>query len=231
MRQSTAISNYLDTLTHELRFDIPLAHRVRQEVGDHLWEAAAAELGDATAEAQHRAIRNFGDPRDVASQFAALSLFKQTRRTGMTVILVAAVLLVVMRARIVWNGMMHWSLSANLRGVGRIDRGVFMFALVIGIVCCAYVLSRRISATFDASYRDQLKRCLQLCVLATGALIASAVTDAILIALRLFDGAPRMTALILLSSVTAEIAFAGILILQIRKTIQRAAHASSLLCS
>ena len=42
MPQRSPVADYLDALTRELGFDRPLAHRVRQEVEDHLWEATAA---------------------------------------------------------------------------------------------------------------------------------------------------------------------------------------------
>ena len=41
MPQRAPVADYLDALTRELSFDLPLAHRVRQEVEDHLWEATA----------------------------------------------------------------------------------------------------------------------------------------------------------------------------------------------
>src|SRR6202030_2449580 len=42
MPQRSPVADYLNALTRELGFDRPLAHRVRQEVEDHLWEATAA---------------------------------------------------------------------------------------------------------------------------------------------------------------------------------------------
>jgi hypothetical protein len=42
MPQRGPVADYLDALTRELSFDGPLAHRVRQEVEDHLWEAQTA---------------------------------------------------------------------------------------------------------------------------------------------------------------------------------------------
>ena len=51
MPQRAPVADYLDALTRELSFDRSLAHRVRHEVEDHLWEATAAN-GDASIEAQ-----------------------------------------------------------------------------------------------------------------------------------------------------------------------------------
>ena len=81
MPQRSPVADYLNALTRELGFDRPLAHRVRQEVEDHLWEATAAN-GDSSIEAQARAVRCFGGAREIASQFAALSLLRQARRSG-----------------------------------------------------------------------------------------------------------------------------------------------------
>ena len=55
MPQRSPVADYLDALTRDLGFDRPLAHRVRQEVEDHLWEATAAN-GDSSMEAQARAV-------------------------------------------------------------------------------------------------------------------------------------------------------------------------------
>ena len=62
MLQPSAVADYLDILRRELSYDPALSRRVRLEVEDHLWEAAANEGGDA-AEAQRRTIERFGDPR------------------------------------------------------------------------------------------------------------------------------------------------------------------------
>ena len=71
--------------------DASLAHRVRQEVEDHLWEATAAN-SDASIEAQARAVRRFGEAREIARQYAALSLLRQARRSGAIIVLASGVL-------------------------------------------------------------------------------------------------------------------------------------------
>ena len=70
MPQRSPVADYLDALTRELSFDLPLAYRVRQEVEDHLWEATAAN-GDSSMEAQARAVRCFGEARPVATTIEA----------------------------------------------------------------------------------------------------------------------------------------------------------------
>ena len=71
MPQRSPVADYLDAVTRELGFDRPLAHRVRQEVEDHLWEATAAN-GGSSIEAQARAVRCFGEAREIARRFAVL---------------------------------------------------------------------------------------------------------------------------------------------------------------
>jgi hypothetical protein len=100
--------------------------------------------------------------------------------------------------------------------------------LAIGVVSWAYIGSRPVSATCHAAYRDQLKRCLLLCIAAAVPLIASVVTDVILTGLRVFEARLPPSALVPLLSMAAEIALAGVLLFQIRKSIQRAALVSSL---
>jgi hypothetical protein len=234
MRQPDLISDYLDTLTRELSFDIPLARRVRQEVEDHLSEAVAAEPEADSGEAQLRAIRNFGDPRAIASEYAAQSLFRQTRRVGIVAVVVAAGILVVMNARGAWYGWTQWGVSAELAALRRIGLSIDLYAyavaLAIGLVGWAYIGTRHMAAAFDAPYRDQMKRCLWLCAVAAAPLIATVVTDAVLTGLRLFESELRLSALVPIVTMAGEIACAALLVAQLRKAMKRASLASSLFC-
>ena len=234
MRPPDTVSDYLDTLTRELSFDLPLARRVRQEVEDHLSEAAAAEPEADSGEAQRRAIQKFGDPRAIASEYAAQSLFRQTRRVGITAVVAASGILVAMNARGAWYGWLQWGVSAELAAVRKIalsiDLYAFILALAIGLVGWAYIGTRRLAARFDAPYRDQMKRCLLLCALAALPLIAAVVTDAVLTGLRLFESELRLGALVPLATMAGEIAFAALLVVQLRQAMKRAALASSLFC-
>jgi hypothetical protein len=92
------IAEYLDTIERALAHDRSLARRVRQEIEDHLWEAVAANSEDGQIAAQRRAAANFGDPRSIAVQFAAISLGRRTRRTGVVLIFVAASIFLAMKA-------------------------------------------------------------------------------------------------------------------------------------
>jgi hypothetical protein len=234
MRQPDLISDYLDTLTRQLSFDIPLAQRVRQEVEDHLSEAVAAEPEEDSGEAQLRAIRNFGSPRAIASEYAAQSLFWQTRRVGIVAVVVAAGILVTMNARGAWYGWMQWGVSPDLAAMRRIglsiDLYAFAVALAIGLVGWAYIGTRHRAATFDAPYRDQVKRCLWLCAVAAAPLIAAVVTDTVLTGFRRVESELRLSALVPIVTMAGEIAFAALLVVQLRKAMKRAALASSLFC-
>jgi hypothetical protein len=228
------ISDYLDTLSRELSFDTLLAQRVRQEVEDHLSEAVAAEPEDDSGAAQRRAIRNFGDPRAIASEYAAQSLFRQTRRVGILAVVVAAGILVTMNVRGAWYGWTQWGVSAELAALRRIGLSIDLYAyavaLAIGLVGWAYIGTRRRAARFDAPYRDQMKRCLLLCAVAAAPLIATVATDAVLTGFRLFESELRLSALVPIVTISGEIAFAALLVAQLRKAMKRAALASSLFC-
>jgi hypothetical protein len=234
MRQPDLISDYLDTLSRALSFDTLLARRVRQEVEDHLSEAVAAEPEDDAGEAQRRAILKFGNPRAIASEYAAQSLFRQTRHVGIVAVVVAAGILVTMNARGAWYGWMQWGVSAELAAVRRIglsiDLYAFAVALAIGLVGWGYIGTRRRAASFDAPYRDQMRRCLLLCAVAALPLIAAVVTDTVLTVLRLFESELRLAALVPVVTMAGKIAFAAVLVAQLRKAMKRASLAASLFC-
>jgi hypothetical protein len=230
MRQPAPVTDYLDTLTSELSFDPRLAQRVRHEVEDHLHEAAA---GDASIEAQRRAVRSFGDAREIASQYAALSLLRQTRRTGAVVVLAVAGIYLTMKTRLAWYGLTQWMLSPDLQDYGRIglaiNRCTFSLALLLGVAGWVYIGSRRVSARFHAPYRDQLRRGLAIAIAATCPLIVSIVTDTVMTGLRLSSVQAGALALVPLLSIAAEVALAILLVTEIHKTARRAGRASSLL--
>jgi hypothetical protein len=74
------IPDYAQSLAARLGFDPSLSQCVRQEVEDHLWEAALADSAGGPLEAQRRAIANFGDPQAIAAQFAVGWLAAQPAR-------------------------------------------------------------------------------------------------------------------------------------------------------
>ena len=234
MPQPDIVSDYLDTLTRALGFDRRLAQRVRQEVEDHLLEAVAAEPEDDTDTAQLRAVQNFGDAHSLAGEYAAQSLLHQSRRVGTVALCVASGILVAMNVRGAWYGWMQWSLSAELqtvRKIGlRIDLYAFVIALALGLAGWAYLRTRRRPARFDAPYRDQMKRSLLLWAVAAAPLIATVVSDAVLTGLRLHETGLHPAALVPLVTMAGEIAFAAVLVSQLRSAIKRTALAASLFC-
>jgi hypothetical protein len=232
MRQPDHVADYLDTLTRELSFDLPLAHRVRREVEDHLREVAAAS-GDGSIEAQARAIRNFGDAREIASQYAALSLLRQTRQTGAIVVVASGVLYLAMKGRIAWYGLMQWTLSDNLQGVGKvvlaIDRPAYILAFLLGAAGWAYISSGHVSARFNARCRQRLRRGLLLAIAAACPMLVSVMADTLVTALRILEERPPVSvSSIPLLSIAVEIAFAVVLVIAIGKTLRNTLRASAL---
>ena len=229
------VADYLDRLTRELSFDPPLAGRVRQEVQDHLCEAAAA-MGDSSIEAQGRAIRDFGDARDIASQYAPLSLLRQARRSGAIIIVASGALYLAMKGRIAWYGLMQWALSDNLQAVGKIvlaiDRSAYILAFLLGAVGWAYISTRRVSPRFDAGCRAQLRLGLLLAIAATCAMLVSVIADTVVTALRIVEERPPVfVSLIPLLSIAVEVAFAAVLVTALGKALRSTLRASSLLSS
>ena len=225
MQPSGIVADYLDALTHELRFDLDLARRVRGEVEDHLLEAIDDERGHDAGEAARRAIARFGDPREIARQYAPLSLLRQARRIGGTLIVAIAAILVLMKGRGAVYEQLQWRLNTDWPGISTIllaiDRYAFQAAMVVGVLGWIYIASRRVSPTPHSAYQRQLKRCLLL-PLAAASLLTGAVTlDAILGGLRLFDARISLAALVPLLSLAIEIALVGVIARQFHNAIQR----------
>jgi hypothetical protein len=233
MPQRSPVANYLDALTRELGFDRPLAHRVRQEVEDHLWEATAAN-GGSSIEAQARAVRCFGEAREIASQYAALSLLRQARRSGAIIVLASGALYIAMKGRVAWYGLMQWTLSDAMQPVGKvvlaIDRTAYILAFLLGAVGWAYISSRRVSPRFHALCRAQLKRGLLLAMAAACPMVVSVIADAVVTALRYLEERPPVWVFFIpVLSIAIEVAFAAVLVTTIGKTLRNTVRASSLL--
>jgi hypothetical protein len=125
------IDAYVNSLLGALRHDRSLARRLRREVEDHLWEAVAADPSEESREAQRRAIASFGDPRLIAAQFAAVSLEKQTRRTGIAVVLIVAGVYITMKARVAWYALMECAITNDIAAVAQlvgVHRPLFVLA-------------------------------------------------------------------------------------------------------
>lgn len=187
MQEPGLISDYADRLAGALSFDRSLSRRARQEVEQHLWEAAAAEPTDDGNEAQRRAIARFGDHHAIAAQFAAVSLAKQARNLAAIAILVIGGAYALMKARLAWYAATQLVIGDELRSiagvVARID--AYAFWLSVGIGAWAYIGRRQVPLRLNPASRKELLRFFALCGAATAALITSVVGDAILTGLRL----------------------------------------------
>jgi hypothetical protein len=215
---SGAIAGYAKALAARLAFDRGLARAVREEVEDHLWQAAAAETAGDPHEAQRRAIANFGDPQVLAAQFAAAALARQARGIGVSVLLVLAGVLLAMTARVTWYELTQWGLRENALELGAtlglVDRCAFLLAAIGGVAGWAWSGGR-----------------LRLWALAAGGLVASVVCDGLLTALRLSGWEFSVDFFVPLFSMAAEVACVALLVYQMRVFARRTAAAEDLLQS
>jgi hypothetical protein len=226
------ISAYLDELAGTLAFDRALSRCVVQEVEDHLREAIAADPAPDRLEAERRAIRNFGEPRRLAAQFAVVSLARRTRRLGIAVALAIVAVLVAMKARVAWYAALQWSMSEDARPLAaivlRVDRLAFWLAVLVGIAALLHVGRRRIPGAAGPQYRKRLRRARLLCACAAASLTVSVVSDGVLTVLQLGAGLDAASAVPLVS-MAIEIACAGAVIVLILDAARRAGAIEALL--
>jgi len=227
------VTEYLDKLSRELRFDPQLTRRVRREVEDHLLNAIGDDTDDDSSEAARRAIAKFGDPREIAQQYAPLSLLQQARRVGSILLVAIAAILVLMKGRVALYDVLQWRLNTDWLGwlgaIGPpIDRYVFQASLVFGILGWLYIASRRAAPTLNSDYQHQLKRCFLLSAAAAGLLIGAVILDTILGGARSVGAGMALAAVIPLLSIAIEAALVGVIIVELRKVMQRKALISSL---
>jgi hypothetical protein len=210
------ISGYLETLSAALSFDQALAQRVRQEVEDHLQQAIAADPSNGGIAAERRAIAEFGDAQAIAAQFATISVAKQMRKLGITLILVIASVFVAMKGRIAWyaitGGGAGHDMTAVTTMVASIDRYSFWLSVIIGTGSFAYVLGRPIPALVDVQYRKQLRCVLVSCLAAIAPLVLSVISDGVLTAIPLVEAELCAWSLVPIGTMAIEIACVGILV-------------------
>jgi hypothetical protein len=225
MEESRLIPEYVERIASELEFDPSLSRCVRQEVEDHLRERVAANPTADRLEAERSAIAGFGDPHDIASQFAVVSIARRSRRVGVSAVLAIAAVFVAMEARLTWYALRQrpaaWTATALGEIVGSVDRCAFWLAVVAGIAGCVYVETRRIPPLLTAEYRRQLQLFVRLCSAATIGLIASVVSDGVLTSLRLAGTGWSRASLVPLLSIAVEAAFACLLCQQLRSMRRR----------
>jgi hypothetical protein len=231
MQESGMIAAYAQLLAVKLNFNPALSRRVRQEVEDHLWEAAAAGPSGNGREAVQRAIANFGDPHVIAAQFATAWLVRQTWKVGVTVILVIGGVFVAMKARVTWYAAAQWGLSDDVRAVaklvGLIDTCAFWLSVIVGIVGSTYLIVHRVPPTaLCAAHCSRLRHLLFLSALSAVALGVSVIGDGVLTSLRLVGRELSADVLIPISSMVIEIVCTGILVFSVRNIVVRMVHNS-----
>ncbi len=123
------IETYLATLRRELDFEPALARRMTEEIEAHLWDAAEADPAWPSPDAERRAVERFGLAREIAAEFAADAVSRQSRRTWLALLATLAVTFVAMRLRVMWLGEVGDSLSVL---VPIVDRYAFIAALCVG---------------------------------------------------------------------------------------------------
>src|SRR5262249_45946310 len=234
MQESGMIAAYAELLAGKLDFNPSLSRRIRQEVQDHLWEAAAVGPSGNRREAVQRAIASFGDPHVIAAQFATAWLARQTWKVGGTVILVISGVFVAMKARVTWYAAAQWGLSDDVRAVaksvGLIDACAFWLSVIVGIAACTYLVVRRAPpAALYAAHSSRLRHLLFLSAVSAAALSVSVIGDGVLTALRLVGREVCADFLIPISLMFIEIVSAGILISSVRNIVVRMVHTTALL--
>jgi hypothetical protein len=223
MLQHGPIADYVDTLAGALFFDRGLARRVRIEVEDHLWEAAAARPGGPSPENQRRVIAEFGDPGELAACYVSASLLSQTRRAAGATLLAVIAIFVAMKARIAWYGLVGWKADPHwLTAPGLwLDRCAFAIALLIALAGCFYAATRRAPPRFRKDYGRELDHCIALCGAAATALLITVSTETVLTSVRLFGRGLQWESLIPVGSLAAEIAAAALLVWQLRDMVRK----------
>jgi hypothetical protein len=158
------------------------------EARDHLTDAAAEEGIEDQEEAERRAVARFGDPRELAARFAAISLAKQTKRIAVIIVLAIVTIMVMMKARVAWYGFVQWTIRDEARAAAglvlTVNRYAFWIAAATGIGALFYIGWRSTPTRVHAGYRRHLRRAAFLFVGATAALAASVMGDLILMVFR-----------------------------------------------
>ena len=212
------IAAYLSELAGALAFDPALASRVVTEAREHLVDAAAEDDSGNRDEAERRAVARFGDPRELAAQFATVSLARQAWRVGVVIVLAIVVAMAMMKARLVWYALVQWTIADDARAAAAIvlsvNRCAFWVAVLIGLGSLFHVGRRAAPARLHAGYRSHLRRATLLFSAATVALAVSVTGDLILMALRV---KLTLDSIIPIASVAVEIGSVAFLIVMIAR--------------
>lgn len=229
------IAAFAESLAGRLNFDSALSQRVRQEIQDHLYEAATAAPSGDGGEAVQRAIANFGDPHVIAAQFAAAWLARQAWKVGVIVTVVITCDFVTMKTRLAWYAATRWVLSDDVKAlakaIGLIGACAFYVSVIVGIAACAYLVLRRMPppTVLCATQGNRLRHILFLGGVSAAALSISVIGDGVLTAVRLAGKDLAVELLVPIASMAIEIVCTGILIFSIRAIVARMVHAAALL--
>ena len=212
------IAAYLNELAGALAFDPALAARVVTEAREHLADAAAEDACVDRDEAERRAVARFGDPRELAEEFAAVSLARQAWRVGVVIVIAIVVATAMMKARLVWYALVQWTIADDARAAAglvlSVNRYAFWIAVLIGLGAIVHVGRRRAPAQLDAEYRIHLRRATLLFSSAAAALAVSVIGDLVLTALRM-GVTPSWNSIIPVVSVSIEIGSVAVVIVMI----------------
>lgn len=223
MPRSSPVANYLRELVRELAFDPALSRRVRQEVEDHLQEAATAEPTEPTTNAEKRAIMRFGAPQKIAEQYRVVWLYRRMKRTGLFVLCAVLVAFATMAGRVVWYGRTQWNVGPDLKNAGTIiipiDRCAFLTAIILGIVG-SIIVSRASLLSYGPASRSQLRRGQQLIAVAAVATAVAVACEAILTSWRLVESHWTANSLLPLSSLVIEIGIVVASLVYIHNTVR-----------
>jgi hypothetical protein len=222
------ISGYLRELSEALRFDPALSARVLPEVRDHLEEALAAEPLENRQEAERRVIERFGDPRELAAQFAPISLSRHIRRAGVALLVATVAVMVLMKARVFWYALVQWTLTDEARSLAQlvvsVDRDAFWLAAAIGIASLFYIARYPTPLRAGERYRRRLREAAWLFGFATALLGISVASDLVLAGLQFRSD---VHALVPIASVALEIACIGVIAFLVANAARRLAHTES----
>jgi hypothetical protein len=226
MSQPSPVADYLDNVARDLAFDPALSRRVRQEIEDHLREAAMAEAAESPIDAENRAIMKFGAPQEIAGQYRALSLHMRMKKTGLLVLCATLAAFGAMESRAVWYGLTRWDIGTHLKTVGQtiipIDRCAFALAIAFGVVGSIYVTSRPIPLGGGQPSRSHIRWGQFLLAAAAGATAVAVTCEIIVTTWRLVEAHWTTNSLLPLTSIISEIGIVSGALLYIRNTIRRA---------
>ena len=224
MLQHSPVADYLLELGRELAFDPALSRRVRQEVEDHLQEAATAEPAESTINAEKRAIMQFGAPQKIAEQYRIVWLYRRMKRTGLFALCAILAAFGTMAGRVVWYGRTQWNVGPDLKSASTIivpiDRCAFLTAIILGIVG-SIIVSRPRLLSYTSASQSQMRHGQQLIAAAAAATAVAVICESILTSWRLAESHWTSNSLLPLSSLVFEI---GIVVASsgyVRNTVRR----------